>query len=81
MPFLKVVIEKLQIMFPLSEEEEPKPFLKKLDTTWDIGGTLYAGEDWKEFHTMLESALSHKFGIPFKDNGNSFDTCLQFVAQ
>ena len=29
----------------------------------------------------MGDALTQRFGVPFQDNGNSFDTCFQFVAQ
>ena len=34
----------------------------------------------KSKHKELCQALELQFGLPFKDNGNSLDSCLQFVG-
>ena len=87
-PILKSVVEKHHRLFPLElrstsggENEERKPCLTKLDTTRDIGGFFFAGTNWKVKHNQLKKELSRFFGVDFVDNGNSFDTCFQFVGQ
>ena len=52
--------------------------LTKLDSTRDLRGSLYAPGDWKTLHKKLCLALEVEFGTTFKDNGNSFCSCLQF---
>ena len=57
-----------------------QPVLTKLDTTRDLGGSFYAPGNWREKHHELRQALEGQFGTPFKDNGNSFNSCFQFEA-
>ena len=55
---------------------ETSPTLTKLDSTRDLGGTLYVQDDYKSKHRELAQALELEFGFPFRDNGNSFASCL-----
>ena len=57
-----------------------QPKVIKIDATRDIGGFFYAGSDWRTKHRRLCDALEQQFGTTFRDNGNSFDTCFQFVG-
>ena len=50
--------------------------LSKLDSTRDLRGSFYAPGDWKKKHQELAKALEREFGVPFRDNGNSFASCL-----
>ena len=54
--------------------------MEKLDVTRDLQGILYAPKNWREKHAELAEVLQDEFGLPFRDNGNSFDSCLQFEA-
>ena len=63
------------------QEDEASPTLTKLDSTRDLGGTLYAQGDYRNKHRELAQALELEFGCPFRDNGNSFASCLQFEGQ
>ena len=60
--------------------EETLSALTKVDMTRDEGGCLYAPGDWKAKHQQLSSELTKLFGIPFRDNGNSMNSCFQFEA-
>ena len=37
-------------------------------------------KDWKKKHAELAEALEDEFVVPFRDNGNSFESCFQFEA-
>ena len=52
----------------------------KIDVTRDLRGSFYTPGHWKEKHRELASALTSLFGCPFRDNGNSFESCFQFKA-
>ena len=49
--------------------------------TRDLRGSLFAKGDWQSKHQLLAAALEEKFGAPFRDNGNSFNSCFQFERQ
>jgi len=52
----------------------------KLDITRDLIGFFYAPGDWQALHGKLKEVLDAAFGNTFRNNGNSFDTCFQFVG-
>ena len=54
--------------------------ITKIDVTRDLRGSLYTPGGWKDKHRELVNVLSSLFGCPFKDNGNSFESCFQFKA-
>ena len=76
MPYLKIAADKLDQLHPSDQIRDDQPVVTKLDVTRDLAGSLFAGEDWKNRHAELADALEERFGFPFRDNGNSFDTCL-----
>ena len=47
----------------------------------DLAGSFYAPHDWKKTWNQLATELMKLFDLRFKDNGNSFNSCFQFVAQ
>ena len=55
--------------------------LTKVDATRHIRGCFYAIDNWKEKWEELRQALEQEFENAFKNNGNSFDSCFQFVGQ
>jgi len=50
--------------------------LAQFDATRDLRGTFYIREDWKERWKFINNELSEEFDTEFRDNGNSFSTCL-----
>ena len=80
-PYLKIAADKLDQLRPADQIRDDQPVVTKLDVTRDLAGSLFAGQDWKNRHAELADALEERFGFPFRDNGNSFDTCLQFEGQ
>ena len=81
MPNLKIAAEKLDGFLSCDQIEEVPPVVTKVDVTRDLKGSLYARDDWKEKHQELAAALEEKFDTTFRDNGNSFDSCFQFVGR
>ena len=81
MPCLKIAADKLDKLRPSDQVVEVNPVVTKVDVTRDLIGSFYAKGDWKSKHQELAIALEKQFGIRFKDNGNSFDSCLQFESQ
>ena len=55
--------------------------LAQYDATRDILGTFYCLGDWRKKYEDLRVALEEHFGFGFKDNGNSFASCFQFVEE
>ena len=43
-------------------------------------GFFYALGDWRALHGKLKEVLDAAFDNCFSNNGNSFDTCFQFVS-
>ena len=85
---LKRACELLRRLQPTEQEDDSseqgsaeKPILSKFDATRDLGGAFYAPGDWKEKHRELALALKGEFGVTFRDNGNSFNSCFQFEGQ
>ena len=76
MPNLKIAADKLEGFRQSDQIGEASSVVTKVDVTRDLRGSLYAREDWKQKHQELASALEEKFGTPFRDNGNSFDSCF-----
>ena len=52
----------------------------KLDITRDLIGFFCALGDWQALHGKLKEVLDATFDNSFNNNGNSFDTCFQFVG-
>ena len=63
------------------DRNSTQPILSKLDYTRDIGGFFYGGKDWRAKHKELGKKLTENFFSVFGDNGNSMDTCFQYVAK
>ena len=80
MPSLKIAADKLDKLRPSDQVVEVNPVVTKVDVTRDLLGSFYAKGDWKSKHQELAIALEKQFGIRFKDNGNSFDSCYQFAT-
>ena len=55
--------------------------LLTMDMTRDFAGSFYAPGDWKIKHQQLATELMKLFDLTLKDNGNSFNSCFQYVAQ
>ena len=53
--------------------------LAQFDATRDLRGYFYCLDDWKLKHEELRVELENRFGVDLKDNGNSFESCLQFL--
>ena len=53
----------------------------KLDSTRDIRGSFYAPGEWKNNHRELGQALEREFKVPFRNNGNTFNTCFQYEGR
>ena len=79
MPLLKIVAEVADIVRLSAQDPDGQPFVTKLDVTRDLAGSFFAVSDWRERHRELACALHYLFDTPFRDNGNSFDSCFQFV--
>ena len=86
-PLLRTAIDALRMVGSQTDRAQPEvphhegpPTLGKLDVTRDVAGSFYAKGDWKEQHKVIKEALQNEFGAIFRDNGNSFDTCFQFVG-
>ena len=82
-PLIRNVVDKLHPMNPSTyqspnsqSEEEALSALTKVDMTRDVGGCFYAPADWKVKHQQLSSELTKLFDIPFRDNGNSMNSCF-----
>lgn len=69
LPILRDIAKKLH-------HGRDQPVVTKLDSTRDLRGSLYARDDWRALHKKLCLALEAEFGTTFKDNGNSFNSCL-----
>jgi len=54
------------------------PILAQFDVTRDLRGTFYCLEDWKKKYDELRVLLEDRFGVDFRNNGNSFESCFQF---
>ena len=48
--------------------------------TRDVGGSFYDPGDWQAKHQELAHQLEKQFEVSMHDNGNSFDSCFQFVV-
>ena len=81
MPSLKRVRDTIEDLREVDIGLGDRPVLTKLDFTRDLSGSFYAPKDWKSKHRELALALEQWFACPFRDNGNSFDSCFQFEAQ
>ena len=55
------------------------PIVYQLDATKDIKGTFFAKELVEEIHDNLRQKLEKSLDCKLSDNGNSFNTCFQFV--
>ena len=50
MPSLKIAADKLDGFHQSDQIRDAPPIVTKIDVTRDLGGSLFAGEDWKEKH-------------------------------
>ena len=81
LPILRQATEILSDQQSLSEEDEEQPVLTKLDSTRDLRGALFVPGNWRSKHKELCALLGKWMDTTFKDNGNSFNSCLQFVGK
>ena len=64
----------------ISHGDSGHPVVTKLDITRDLMGFFYAPGNWQALHGKLKEFLDATFGNSFSNNGNSFDSCFQFVG-
>ena len=76
---LEEVAEKLAQNRMKDFKDNGRPSLYKLDMTRDKLYSFFASGNWRQKHSELQSKLNDIFDTSFIDNGNSFDTCFQFV--
>ena len=81
MPCLKIAADTIDGLHPQDHQGDVPPVVTKVDVTRDIGGSLFAKQDWRVKHSELAAALEERFGFEFRDNGNSFDSCYQFEGR
>ena len=77
-PLLMKIADDLRAQRVQGEQVDGRTVVAKLDSTRDIRGSFFAPMRWKDKHKELGNALEKEFGIAFKDNGNSFNSCFQF---
>ena len=85
-PKLRKVTEEFHQMMPTAKDSkesevkeergEQKPVLSKIDVTRDLAGAFYAQDNWREKHKELTLNLKKNFGVDWRDNGNSFNSCF-----
>ena len=80
-PKLRLAVDFIHKKKTIPTSNIKQPSLGKLDCTMDVGGSLYAAGDWKSKHSELKENLDDVFDLTFRDNGNSMDTCFQFVSK
>ena len=51
------------------------------DVTRDLQGFFYAKGNWRDKYNLMKEKLEENLGIEFANNGNSFNTCFQFVEK
>ncbi len=73
---LKEVVEMQRPSTSPGQAYEAQPLLVQYDATRDVRGTFYCLENWREKHEELRLQLNGISGGRFKDNGNSFASCL-----
>ena len=78
-PLLEKAAELLAQKRIKDYKDHARPSLKKLDMTRDLLYSFFAPGNWREKYNELQSQLNDVFDTCFIDNGNSFDTCFQFV--
>ena len=78
---LKKFCEAIIRLLPRNDLGEQQVVLSKLDVTRDLRGSLIGGDDWRSLHQKLRQALELEFAMAFTDNGNSTDTCFQYITK
>ena len=80
-PHLKTAVDYIHSKKTIPATNIKAPTLDKLDCTLDIAGSFYAPGDWKTKYQEVKQNLEDVFDMKFRDNGNSMDTCFQFVSE
>lgn len=78
-PLLEKAAEELSRKRIQGAKGDARPSLFIIDITRDIDHTFFAPGDWKQKYHELQEKLNDIFETVFIDNGNSFDTCFQYV--
>ena len=79
-PYLRKAVDYIHTKKTIPDSNIREPSLDKLDCTRDVAGSFYAPGDWKVKYYELKQHLEEIFKLHFRDNGNSMDTCFQFVS-
>ena len=78
---LTQVADDLQVFASDRLYQFGQPLISVFDATRDLQGFFYAIGNWREKHKLLKERLEEKLGIELTNNGNSFNTCFQFVEK
>ena len=54
-------------------------FIAQFDATRDLKGTFYSLDPIQYYYNALKEQLEESFSIKLKNNGNTFNTCFQYV--
>ena len=76
---LSNAVEKARLGESTVKTDKRESFIAQFDATRELKGTFYSLDPIQDYCNAMKDRLEDSFSIKLKNNGNTFNTCFQYV--